>query len=84
MNDEVGSWVRYAEENLRTARLCLDDGLLNPAIQNAQQAVEATKVADGVIQGASVMRRMLKSGPDAVGEYVAEVRNALDLAHSTN
>ena len=58
--------------------------LVGVGVSNAQQAVEATKVADGVIQGASVMRRMLESGPDAVGEYVAEVRNALDLAHSTN
>ncbi|MFM9138060.1 MAG: tryptophan synthase subunit alpha, partial [Actinomycetota bacterium] len=58
--------------------------LVGVGVSNAQQAVEATKVADGVIQGASVMRRMLESGPDAVGEYVAEVRHALDLAHSTN
>lgn len=56
--------------------------LVGVGVSNAQQAVEATKVADGVIQGASVMRRMLESGPDSVGEYVAEVRRALDLAHS--
>jgi tryptophan synthase alpha chain len=35
-------------------------------------------VADGVVQGASVMRRLLDDGPDAVGAYVAEVRAALD------
>jgi tryptophan synthase alpha chain len=34
-------------------------------------------VADGVIMGASVMRRMLDGGPDAVGDFVAEVRAAL-------
>lgn len=51
-------------------------------VSNAAQAVEACAVADGVAQGASVMRRLMESGPDAVGEYVAEVRAALDAAHS--
>lgn len=54
--------------------------LVGVGVSNAQQAVEASHVADGVIQGASVMRRMLEHGPDAVGEYVAEVRVALDHA----
>ena len=31
-----------------------------------------------MIQGASVVRRLLDDGPDAVGSYVAEVRLALD------
>ena len=35
-------------------------------------------VADGVIQGASVVRRLMDDGPDAVGDYVAEVRQAID------
>jgi tryptophan synthase alpha chain len=30
------------------------------------------------VQGASVVRRLMEGGPDAVGEYVAEVRQALD------
>jgi tryptophan synthase alpha chain len=47
-------------------------------VSNAQQAREATEVADGVIQGASVVRRLMDGGPDAVGAYVAEVRQALD------
>ena len=42
------------------------------------QAREASTVADGVIQGASVVRRLLDGGPEAVGAYVAEVRAALD------
>jgi tryptophan synthase alpha chain len=37
-------------------------------------------VADGVVQGASVVRRLLEGGPDAVGEYVAEVRAAIDAS----
>ena len=40
MSDEARTWLRYAEENLRSARLLLDHGLLNPCLQNAQQAVE--------------------------------------------
>lgn len=52
--------------------------LIGVGVSNAQQAREATEVADGVIQGASVVRRLMDGGPDAVGAYVAEVRQALD------
>ena len=40
MKDETGKWLRYAEENLQSARLLLEHNLLNPCLQNAQQAVE--------------------------------------------
>lgn len=56
--------------------------LVGVGISNAQQAVQAVAVADGVIQGASVVRRLMESGPDSVGEYVAQVRAALDYAVS--
>ncbi|MEZ5218123.1 MAG: tryptophan synthase subunit alpha [Ilumatobacteraceae bacterium] len=52
--------------------------LIGVGVSNAEQAREACRVADGVVQGASVMRRMLADGPDAVGAYVAEVRAAID------
>jgi tryptophan synthase alpha chain len=52
--------------------------LIGVGVSNAEQAAEAVTIADGVVQGASVMRRLLKDGPDAVGEYVAEVRAAID------
>ncbi|MFN5840767.1 MAG: tryptophan synthase subunit alpha, partial [Acidimicrobiaceae bacterium] len=52
--------------------------LVGVGVSNADQAVEASKVADGVIMGASVVRRMIEGGADAVGAYVAEVRAALD------
>jgi tryptophan synthase alpha chain len=52
--------------------------LVGVGVSNAAQAKEASAVADGVIQGASVVRRLLEGGPEAVGEYVAEVRAALD------
>lgn len=52
--------------------------LVGVGVSNAEQAYEATRVADGVIQGASVVRRLMERGPDAVGDYVAEVRAAID------
>jgi tryptophan synthase alpha chain len=52
--------------------------LVGVGVSDAQQAKEASKVADGVIQGAAVVRRLIEGGPDAVGAFVAEVRSALD------
>lgn len=52
--------------------------LVGVGVSNAEQAVAACRVADGVVMGASVVRRLLEGGPDAVGEYVGEVRRALD------
>ena len=52
--------------------------LVGVGVSNAEQAYQATRVADGVIQGASMVRRLMESGPDAVGDYVGEVRAAID------
>ena len=53
--------------------------LIGVGISNADQAVEACQVADGVVIGTSVVRRMLAGeGPTGVAAYVAEVRKALD------
>jgi len=52
--------------------------LVGVGVSNAEQAAVAVGVADGVIQGASVVRRLLDGGPEAVGAYVAEVRAAID------
>jgi len=40
MKDEVGVWLKYAEENLQSARVLLESELHNPCLQNLQQAVE--------------------------------------------
>lgn len=40
MNDEAITWLRYASDNRQTAQLCIENHLLNPSIQNSQQAVE--------------------------------------------
>jgi tryptophan synthase alpha chain len=52
--------------------------LIGVGVSNAEQARQAVQVADGVIMGAAVVRRLLDGGPDAVGDYIAEVRAALD------
>ncbi len=52
--------------------------LVGVGVSNAAQAREAVQVADGVVQGASVVRRLLEGGAEAVGEYIAEVRDAID------
>ena len=52
--------------------------IVGVGVSNAEQAVEACRVADGVVQGAAVVRRLMEGGPDAVGRYVAEVRESLD------
>lgn len=51
--------------------------LVGVGVSNAAQAREVCQVADGVIQGASIVRRLMDAGPEAVGEYVAEVRAAI-------
>ena len=40
MKDETREWLCYAAENLAVAKLALDAGYFNSAIQNAQQAAE--------------------------------------------
>jgi HEPN domain-containing protein len=48
MSDEARVWIRYAQDNLHVAELCLDHGLFNPSVQNAQQAVEKSLKAMSV------------------------------------
>ena len=57
--------------------------LVGVGVSNAEQALEVTRIADGIVMGASVVRRLLplegtETGPDAVGHYIEEVRRALD------
>jgi len=64
----------------RVKKITTKPVLIGVGVSNAQQAVEASRVADGVIMGASVVRRMIDGGADSVGEFIAEVRQALDGA----
>lgn len=52
--------------------------LIGVGVSNAAQARQAVVAADGVVMGASVIRRILDGGADAAGDYIAEVRAALD------
>ena len=52
--------------------------LVGVGVSDAGQAREACTVADGVIQGAAIMRRLLDEGVESVGSFVAAVRRALD------
>jgi tryptophan synthase alpha chain len=52
--------------------------LIGVGVSNAEQAREACLVADGVVMGASVVRRLLEGGADAVGEFVGDVRHAIE------
>lgn len=52
--------------------------LVGVGVSDAQQAREACTVADGVIQGAAIMRRLMDEGVDSVGRFVADVRSAID------
>jgi HEPN domain-containing protein len=40
MKDETKKWLDYADENLQSANVLLDNKLFNPCLQNIQQAVE--------------------------------------------
>lgn len=52
--------------------------LIGVGISNPEQAAAACEVADGVVVGSAIVRRMIESGPAGVGELVAEFRSALD------
>ena len=62
----------------RVKKITMKPVLVGVGVSNAQQAVEASHVADGVIMGAAVVRRMMEGGAEAVGEFISEVRTELD------
>jgi tryptophan synthase alpha chain len=56
--------------------------LVGVGVSNAEQAVEACRVADGVVMGSALVRRLLEGGgPQAAAVFVGEIRTALDKAH---
>ncbi len=53
--------------------------LVGVGVSNAAQAVEISQVADGVVIGSALMRRVLEGeGPLGAGAFIAEIRAALD------
>ena len=74
----AGSATRIAE---RCKAVTDRPVLIGVGVSDAAQAVEACAVADGVVMGSSVVRRVLAGeGPTGVGAFVAEVRAALDAS----
>ena len=52
--------------------------LLGVGISNGEQAAGAAKVADGVIVGSAIMKRVLNGEPDRAAALAREIRRALD------
>ena len=55
--------------------------LIGVGISTPEQAVEVAAVADGVVVGSALVRRLLDGGgPEAAGAFVADLRAGLDAA----
>ena len=53
--------------------------LIGIGVSDAAQAAEASAVADGVVVGSALVRRLLEGGgPDGAAAFVAELRRGLD------
>jgi tryptophan synthase alpha chain len=59
--------------------------LIGVGVSNAEQAAEVAQSADGVIVGASLVRRILAGeGPLGVEAYMGELRDGIDSVRSNN
>lgn len=56
MKSETKIWLDYAEENLKSSKILLDNKLYNPCLQNAQQSVEKALKAVVVEHGVNLKR----------------------------
>jgi len=79
----TGEREELASSALEIARRCKDltdrPVLVGVGISTPEQAVQVCEVADGVVVGSAVVRRMLETGsPDAVAELIGSFRSALD------
>ena len=53
--------------------------LVGVGVSTPAQAIEATSVADGVVVGSAIVRRLMGAdGPESVGAFVGDMRRALD------
>jgi tryptophan synthase alpha chain len=53
--------------------------LIGIGVSNAEQAVEAASVADGVVVGSAVVRIVVEQGADAARDFLGNLRAALDV-----
>jgi tryptophan synthase alpha chain len=72
--------ARSALEIARRLKATTDKPVLvGVGVSSAEQAAEVAAVADGVIVGSALVRRLLDGGgPAAAGEFVAELRAGVD------
>ncbi len=52
MKEQTRTWLEYADENLRSAKVLLESHLFNPCLQNVQQAIE--KMLKAVLAESSI------------------------------
>lgn len=74
---ELGDAARQVVERVRRHTdlpVCVGVGVSTP-----EQAAEVCEVADGVVVGSALVRRLLAgAGPDGAAEFVGELRRAID------
>jgi tryptophan synthase alpha chain len=55
--------------------------LVGIGVSNREQAAQVASVADGVVVGSALVRRLLDGGgPEAAGAFVADLRAGLDAS----
>lgn len=73
----IGEEARHVVERIRRHTdmpVCVGVGVSTP-----EQAAEVCEVADGVVVGSALVRRLLESGgPDGAAEFVGSFRRAID------
>lgn len=79
----TGERTSLAESAIRLARRCKEVSdvpvLVGVGITTPEQAVAVCEVADGVVVGSAIVRRLLDGeGPEGVARLVKEFRQALD------
>jgi tryptophan synthase alpha chain len=72
---ELNSFVSRVRE-AATQPLCVGFGISTP-----EQAKQVADIADGVIVGSRIIQLMETEGPTSVGNFILELRQALDKAH---
>jgi tryptophan synthase alpha chain len=74
---ELGDEARQVVERIRhhtDMPVCVGVGVSTP-----EQAAEVCEVADGVVVGSALVRRLLaRGGPEAAAEFVGSLRRAID------
>jgi HEPN domain-containing protein len=86
MKDETRTWLKYAGENLQSAKLLLERSLYNPCLQNVQQTVE--KVLKALLVESSLKVKKthsineLKRTLDSVGIALDMTEDECDLLDS--